>query len=43
MQCLDKSALVGRRFSTIHGDAVVVGGYCCYLRVPIFTPMFIGI
>ncbi|CAD6213020.1 unnamed protein product [Miscanthus lutarioriparius] len=47
-RCLNESAKVvpalkeGRRkrkLSLVHGDAVVVVGYSCYLRVPLFPPM----
>jgi hypothetical protein len=47
-RCLNESAKVvpalkeGRRkrkVSLVHGDAVVVVGYSCYLRVPLFPPM----
>ncbi|CAL4942527.1 unnamed protein product [Urochloa decumbens] len=42
-RCLDESvsmvpALVGARLSRVHADAVVVVGYACYLRVPLFAP-----
>ncbi|KAG2653052.1 hypothetical protein PVAP13_1NG423300 [Panicum virgatum] len=43
-RCLNESAQVvpalneGGRLSMVHGDAVVVVGYACYLRVPIFGP-----
>jgi hypothetical protein len=43
-RCLNKSAQVvsalkeGRQLSLIHGDAVVVVGYSCYLRVLLFPP-----
>ncbi|CAL4925591.1 unnamed protein product [Urochloa decumbens] len=43
-QCLDDSARVvralmaGNQLSRVHGDAVVVVGYGCYLRVPLFAP-----
>lgn len=41
-RCLNESAQVvpklkeGRQLSLVHGDAVVVVGYSCYLRVPLF-------
>jgi len=44
-RCLNESAQVvpalkeGGRLSMVHGDAVVVVGYACYLRVPLFSPM----
>jgi hypothetical protein len=43
-RCLNESAQVvpalkeGRQLSLVHGDAVVVVGYSCYLRVPLFPP-----
>ena len=44
-RCANESAQVvpalkvGRQLSMVHGDAVVVVGYACYLRVPLFSPM----
>ncbi|KAJ1295065.1 hypothetical protein BS78_01G195400 [Paspalum vaginatum] len=44
-RCLDASAQVVPRLreenqlSFVHGDAVVVVGYGCYVRVPLFPPM----
>ena len=41
-RCLNESAQVvpalkeGRQLSLVHSDAVVVVGYSCYLRVPLF-------
>ncbi|CAL4884687.1 unnamed protein product [Urochloa decumbens] len=43
-RCLNESAQVvpalkeGRQLSMVHGDAVVVVGYACYLRVPLLPP-----
>ncbi|RCV07778.1 hypothetical protein SETIT_1G272800v2 [Setaria italica] len=43
-RCLNESAQVvpalkvGRQLSMVHRDAVVVVGYACYLRVPLFPP-----
>ncbi|CAL4934068.1 unnamed protein product [Urochloa decumbens] len=43
-RCLDESVsmvpalVVGARLSKVHSDAVVVVGYACYLRVPLFAP-----
>jgi hypothetical protein len=42
--CLNESTQVvpalkvGTQLSTVHGDAVVVVGYACYLRIPLFPP-----
>ncbi|CAN6293128.1 unnamed protein product [Urochloa humidicola] len=43
-RCLDESARVvpalmaGNQLSMVHGDAVVVVGYACFLRVPLAAP-----
>ncbi|TKW40904.1 hypothetical protein SEVIR_1G277700v4 [Setaria viridis] len=43
-RCLNESVQVvpalkvGRQLSMVHRDAVVVVGYACYLRVPLFPP-----